>query len=107
MHRESLLSLIDRIIDPLPIIREYVYDNAFGGSFSLKSVAPALLGESQRYEGMLVANGGDAQRAFEELISPDTPDMRKQLLRHAMIEYCKKDTFVMVELVKWLREQIQ
>jgi len=103
--QDALTNLIDRIVDPLPIIRDAVYDNAFAGSFSLKSVAPALLGEEHSYDDMLVANGNDAQRAFEELISPNTPNDRKIILKNAMIEYCEKDTFVMVELVKWLYQQ--
>jgi len=105
--KQVLINLIDRIVDPLPIIRDAVYDNEFGGSFSLKSVAPALLGESHSYENMLVANGNDAQRAFVELISPNILKDRKLVLKTAMIEYCEKDTFVMVELVKWLYLQIK
>ena len=106
-HRDSLIKLTGRIVDPLPIIRDTVYDNAFSGSFSLKSVAPALLGKLHSYDNMPVANGGDAQRAFEELISPNTPSDKKVVLKNAMIEYCKKDTLVMVELVKWLYHQGQ
>lgn len=104
-HSDALLKLLDRFVDPLPLIRDTVYDNAFAGSFSLKSVAPTLLGEAYSYDGMLVANGNDAQRAFEELISPNTPLSKKTTLRNAMLEYCKKDTRVMVELVKWMYEQ--
>lgn len=104
-NHSALTKLIDRIIDPLPIIRDSVYDNAFCGSFSLKSVAPALLGELHSYDNMLIANGSDAQRAFEELIAPSTPIVRKAILKNAMLEYCKKDTLVMVELVKWLHKQ--
>jgi hypothetical protein len=106
-YRDSLLKLIDRLVDPLLIIRGAVYDNAFHGSFSLKNVAPALLGESQSYNGMMIANGSAAQRAFEELISPNTTEARKAILKNAMIEYCKKDTFVMLELVRWLYMQVQ
>jgi hypothetical protein len=101
-HAPSLHALIERIVDPLPIIRQHVYDNAFAGSFSLKSVAPALLGKDHSYENMLIANGNDAQRGFLELISDTTPGYRKEKLKHAMLDYCKKDTFVMLELVKWL-----
>lgn len=104
-HRKALLKLVDRIVDPLPIIRDAIYDNAFQGSYSLKYVAPALLGNTHSYEGMLVANGGDAQRAFEEIISANTTPSKKKLLYDALIEYCKKDTLVMVELVKWLYQQ--
>ena len=102
-HQDALHQLTARIVDPLPIIRHHIYDNAFHGSFSLKNVAPALLGEAQSYENMLIKNGGEAQRAFDELISPDTSPDRKALLRDAMLAYCKKDTLVMVMLVKWLQ----
>lgn len=104
-YYDALMKLVDRIVDPLPIIRDAVYDNAFAGSFSLKSVAPALLGKTHRYDDMLVANGSAVQRSFEELISPNIASDRKILLRKAMIEYCKKDTQVMVDLVKWMLRQ--
>lgn len=102
-YRDALLKLVERIVDPLPIIRAHIYDNAFAGSFSLKKVAPALLGDTHSYEGMMIANGNDAQRGFEELINPETPSARKQIIKQAMLDYCEKDTFVMVELVKWLQ----
>lgn len=105
-HSNKLKSLLDRIVDPLPLIRDTVYDNKFGCSFSLKAVAPAILGESQSYDGMLVANGTAAQRAFEEIINDQTPTDRKKELVQASLEYCKKDTLVMVELVKWLFNQV-
>lgn len=104
-NKDRLIKLIDRIVDPLPLIRDTVYDNAFAGSFSLKAVAPALLGESHSYDGMLIANGNDAQRGFDELISSNITIEKKAVIKNAMIEYCKKDTHVMVKLVKWLYEQ--
>ncbi|MCB9072297.1 MAG: DUF2779 domain-containing protein [Bdellovibrionaceae bacterium] len=103
-YEKDLSALLDRIVDPLPIIRENVYDNTFECSFKLKKVAPALLGEEHSYEGMLVAYGGDAQRAFEEILSLDEKDERRQTLIQASLDYCRKDTMVMVDLVKWLFE---
>lgn len=104
-HRKELEGLLPRFVDPLPIFREFVYDNAFEGSFSLKAVAPAILGEDQSYDGMLVADGSSAQRAFEEIINPKTESERREQLITASLEYCKKDTLVMVDLVKWLMNQ--
>lgn len=101
-RREALLGLIDRIVDPLPIFRTHVYDAAFLGSFSLKNVAPAILGEAQSYKGMQVANGGDAQRAFEAMLTTSDVE-KKQELEQALKKYCEKDTLVMVELVKWMQ----
>lgn len=101
-YAEALEALTQRIVDPLPVIRECIYDKEFKGSFSLKAVVPALLGAEQSYEGMMVANGGDAQRAYQEIINPNTLSQRKEELIKASLEYCKKDTAVMVDLVKWL-----
>lgn len=106
-NKTKLESLLERIVDPLPVIRDHVYDNNFAGSFSLKAVGPAILGESHSYEGMLVANGTAAQRAFDDLISDRTPQDQKNALIRASLEYCKKDTLVMVDLVKWLYQQAQ
>ncbi|MCB0413371.1 MAG: DUF2779 domain-containing protein [Bdellovibrionales bacterium] len=101
-HRKSLEALIERFVDPLPLFREFVYDINFEGSFSLKTVAPSILGETQSYQGMIVADGSAAQRAFEEIINPETNEERRNELISASLEYCKKDTLVMVDLVKWL-----
>jgi hypothetical protein len=99
---EKLLALLDRMVDPLPILREHVYDVEFRGSFSLKATAPALLGAAQSYEGMRVADGTAAQRAFMQLISPRATAGQKQELRDAMLEYCGKDTAVLVDLTRWI-----
>lgn len=102
-HGESFGGIISRMVDPLPVIRDFIYDPGFKGSFSLKAVAPALLGNNFSYDGMLVSDGRTAQRGFEELIVCSDPK-RKEELRQGMLEYCRKDTLVMVELVKWLFE---
>ncbi len=104
-HKKELEALLNRFVDPLPIFRDFVYDNGFLGSFSLKTVAPTILGEKHSYEGMLVADGSSAQRAYEEIINPETDHSRREQLIEASIEYCKKDTLVMVELVKWLMNE--
>lgn len=104
-YKEGLDSLIARAVDPLEIIRESVYDVGFNGSFSLKVVAPALLGDEASYDGMLVGDGSAAQRAYEEIIDENTPEQRKHELTQGILEYCKKDTAVMVDLVKWLYKQ--
>ena len=105
-YREALLALNARMVDPLPVIRDFVYDNGFRGSFSLKAVAPALLGDESSYEGMMVSDGIAAQRAFAEIISDGVSPDRKSELVNASLEYCGKDTLVMVHLVKFLFGQV-
>lgn len=91
-----------RIVDPLPIIREAVYDSAFLDSYSIKSVAPAILGREHGYESLAVGDGSAAQRAFEEISASGASESRKNELATALLKYCEKDTLVMLELVKWL-----
>ena len=102
-YSDRLLDISERLVDPLPIFRAHVYDREFRGSFSIKAVAPALLGEEVSYEGTALSNGTEAQVGFEELISEKTTKARKTELTKAMLEYCGKDTLLMMNLVEWLR----
>jgi hypothetical protein len=58
---ERIKNLQARLWDLLPVVRSHVYHPTFAGSYSLKSVLPALVPEMS-YEGMLVGNGQDAGR---------------------------------------------
>lgn len=101
-RRESLLALASRIVDPLPILRENVYDREFYGSFSLKKVAPALLGTEASYENLSVADGLMCQRAFAQMMDAQTPAGKKEELRKAILQYCRQDTWVLVCLTRWM-----
>lgn len=104
-QRKRLKEFDDRLVDPLPIVRSYVYDPEFRGSFSIKTVAPALLGKSASYDGMIVGDGGDANVAYLCMTDPTTKPAEKARLRQALLEYCHKDTLGMAELVEWLFQQ--
>jgi len=103
---EKLKLMSGRFVDPLPIIRNAVYAPEFRGSFSIKNVAPALLGEKYSYNGLDVGGGQEAQNAFDRLISPDTSVDEKEKLKASMLAYCGQDTLAMAELVKWLQRQV-
>ena len=53
-HRDHIENIQGRLWDLLAVIRAHVYDLAFRGSYSLKSVLPALRPDVT-YEGMEVA----------------------------------------------------
>ena len=91
-----------RLWDLLPIVRNHVYHPAFGGSYSLKSVLPALVPE-MTYEGMEGADGQAAGLAWESLIVGDWSEAERQRKRQALLDYCGKDTLGMVRLVEKLR----
>lgn len=102
----SLLALIPRFQDPLPIIRETVYDPAFKGGFGLKAVAPALLAGKFQYDHLNVPDGKAAQRAYAEMTASSTSATRREELRLSLLEYCGQDTMACVELVRWMMKPV-
>ncbi len=100
----ALHDIEHRIVDLLPTVRDHVYHPAFGGSFSLKSVLPALVA-GLSYEGMEIAEGGTASTELQRLILQGdilTADERSRL-REALLRYCEMDTRATVELLERLR----
>jgi hypothetical protein len=100
--RGEITSIQERLWDLLPVIRSYVYHSAFCGSFSLKSVLPALV-PVMSYEGMEVAEGNDAGLAWEKMLQHTFESAERIRLRNALLAYCKQDTLAMVRLLDVLR----
>jgi predicted RecB family nuclease len=94
-----------RLWDLLPIIRDHVYHPAFGGSFSLKSVLPALV-PGMTYEGMDVADGQAAGLAWASFIGGDCGGGESQRKKKALLEYCCQDTLGMVRLLERLQTEV-
>ncbi len=86
-----------RLFDLLPVVREHVYHPAFAGSYSIKSVLPALVPEMS-YRGMMVANGQDAGLAWESLVRGELGWDERDRIRKALLDYCALDTLALVRL---------
>ena len=93
-----------RLWDLLSIVRDHDYHPAFGGSYSLKSVLPALVPE-MTYEGMEVGDGQAAGLAWARLISGACDEAERERRRRALLEYCGQDTLAMVRLLGELNQQ--
>jgi predicted RecB family nuclease len=91
-----------RLWDLLPVVRNCVYHPAFAGSYSLKSVLPALVPELS-YDGMTVANGQDAGLAWESLVRGAVDGAEREMTRKALLDYCGQDTLALVRLLEKLR----
>ncbi len=87
------------------MIRNHVYHPAFGGSYSLKSVLPALVPE-MTYEGMEVADGQAAGLAWESLVRRRLRRARERQNRKALLDYCGQDTLGMVKLIELLLQRV-
>ena len=95
---DKLHAINERIVDLLPIAKQYYYHPAMKGSWSIKAVLPTIAPELDYSELEVVQDGGMAQTAYLEAISQETPPERKEVLRHALLKYCERDTLAMVVL---------
>ncbi len=117
-YQESLLQMREKIFDLMNLIKgntkfyeqlgfdketskQFVfYDEKMNGSFSIKKVLPVF--SKLTYEGMEVANGVDASSTYALFDSFDDETYKRKYQK--MIEYCKQDTWAMVEILKGLRK---
>ena len=100
-YADRLLSLSDRIVDLLKIIRDNYYTPEFGGSFSLKSVLPALAPDMS-YADMPIADGLSAAASYQKMIAEDTLASERQEIKSALLAYCGQDTEAMVRIYEAL-----
>ena len=98
---DQLLSLGDRFLDLLDIVREHYYHPGFHGSYSLKSVLPALVPELG-YEDLSIRDGSTASIAFTRIIDSATDDAERGRIRRELVDYCRRDTEGMVRILEVL-----
>lgn len=104
-YADSLRSLLPRIVDLKKVIEESVYHPEFLGSFSIKKVAPVLLGQNVSYDHLAVVDGMEAVCKYQELVQLPQMDPTHAIIRKDLLEYCRQDTLLMVKLHKWLSAQ--
>jgi len=98
-YQEKIDAILSRVVDLLPITRKHFYDPSMNGSWSIKSVLPAI-DDTVTYTDLDVVHGGtEAQQAYLEAINPATTNERKAELKAALWEYCKLDTLAMVSII--------
>lgn len=95
---KQLLALNERIVDLLPIAREYFYHPSQQGSWSIKAVLPALCPDLSYDDLEGVQHGGMAMDAFKEAIASQTTASRKAEIKQQLLNYCELDTYAMVRL---------
>jgi hypothetical protein len=99
---DRLSSVLARLVDLLPIVRNNVVHPAFRGSYSLKSVAPAIAPEIV-YDG-LITEGYEAGAAFyRTVIDPKLTDSARAELRRALLRYCTNDSAALARVHRWLQ----
>ena len=103
-HLLNIADNIKDLIDPFRAGDYYV--PAMGGSFSIKSVLPALFpGDPELDYHSLddrCQNGGDAMTIFPRIKDMDPEEAKA--CRQALLNYCKLDTWAMVKVWEKLKE---
>lgn len=96
-ERAAALGAVEaRLFDLLPGVRYNYYHPAFRGSFSIKSVLPALVPESG-YDDLSIADGQTAAARYVAALDSDEPAERRRTFEQ-LRAYCERDTLAMVEL---------
>ena len=93
-----LLALESRLLDILPILRDYYYDPGFGGSFSIKKVLPVLV-PGKGYERLAIHDGMEAVLSYYNLLSDKITEGERKKIQRDLLEYCKLDSIAMYGIV--------
>ncbi|WP_197484163.1 DUF2779 domain-containing protein [Halioglobus sp. HI00S01] len=96
---DQLLALLPRIVDLLPITRDFYYHPDQGGKWSLKNVLPCVAPELSYADLDGVHNGMDAVTAYRDLLT----NGQTEQVRQALLSYCALDTLALVYLWYSLR----
>ena len=104
--RSDLKRVIRRLWDLFPVIRDHYYHPAFGGSYSIKAVLPAVV-PALDYGDLTIQEGGSAAQEYYRMVFKETDWVERVSIRQALLEYCKRDTLAMMELRRGLREKAE
>lgn len=100
-YRPQITKIKAAMWDLLPVLRRNVYHPAFGGSFSLKSVLPALV-PGMSYENLNLTEGSQAGIVWTRMIDPAATGNEKDRMKHDLLEYCGQDTLGLARIVQAL-----
>lgn len=103
---DALLEVRGRLFDLLPVVRNCTYHADFDGSFSIKSVAPALAPGFGYSELDGVAEGGAAASAFQRIAEGGLSAVDVAQLREELLAYCRTDTLALVHVHRALRKHV-
>ncbi|CCV65312.1 hypothetical protein, contains domain of unknown function DUF2779 [Paracholeplasma brassicae] len=119
-YKDRLYDLKDRLFDLMDIVKTnskfYIdlgydekhakrvnfYADALNGSYSIKKVLPIFT--SLSYQDLNVSNGTEALVTYASFPSMD--QLTYQRRYKDLIDYCKQDTWAMVEILNALRKQV-
>jgi hypothetical protein len=102
--KPALSRIVNRLWDLFPIIRDHYYHPAFSGSYSIKSVLPAMV-PSLAYGDLAIQEGGHAASQYYRMVFVETDWIERATIEEALLRYCERDTLAMVELRRALMDK--
>ncbi len=103
-YAKFLDEINEKMFDLMTIFsNNYYVDPAFKGSSSIKKVLPVIVPELT-YKNLHISKGDQASERWERMISADTPKEEREQIKKDLLEYCKLDTWAMVKIYEFLRE---
>jgi hypothetical protein len=104
-YANALLALNDRMHDLMvPFRNQSLYFPEMAGSFSIKSVLPAVIPDLS-YRELEIREGGTAGLVYLGLYSERDPEIIKAN-RNNLLKYCALDTLAMVRLLDAIATKI-
>ena len=103
--KSALKAIVKRLWDLLPVIKSHYYHPAFQGSYSIKSVLPAVV-PSLGYTDLAIQAGGHAAAEYYRMVFLETDWVERASIREQLLRYCARDTLAMVELRHELKRKV-
>ena len=101
-YSEELREIINRLKDlMIPFQKKWYYTPEMKGSYSIKSVLPALV-PNMSYDELEIKEGGSASNIFLSMVKGNFTG-EEEKTRDNLKEYCKLDTLAMVEILSVLK----
>ena len=103
---DELLALNSRVVDLLiPFQSGAYYHPDFNGSFSIKSILPALFPDDKDldYKGLVIQDGSAASNQYARLHEVEDSTERKRV-RDGLLRYCELDTLAMVRIHGYIHQ---
>ena len=102
--RQPFSAIIKRLWDLHPIIKEHYYHPRFQGSYSIKTVLPAVV-PAMGYDDLEIQEGGQAANEYYRMVFLESDWIEQARIKDALLRYCARDTMAMVELRRMLMKK--
>jgi hypothetical protein len=100
-YSSRIQNVLSRMKDLMvPFRQKQYYTPSMNGSYSIKSVLPALV-PGMSYSDLEIGEGGTASRAFESLYA-EKDEHKVNDIRRQLLVYCGTDTLAMVKIYEVL-----